>query len=117
MKTNNILKTFVIAGLLSTSFSAIIGMINAGSCCMKIGSSYTNNGQTNAKTIKIDCGGTLSGNGKFSAEIIILKTKKFDFKGTIECSGECLIMAEEEFDPEMFTRKGNGKFIIKIGKL
>ena len=65
---------------------------------MKIGSSYTNNGQTNAKTIGIDCGGTLSG------------------KGTIECSGECLIIAEEEFDSKMFTRKGNGKFIIKIEK-
>ena len=73
------------------------------------------NGKLKAREkIKITCGETFSGNGYLDAPIITITAKKFDFTGTIQCDVECVITTREKFDSTMFTRRGEGKFIINI---
>lgn len=66
------------------------------------------------KTVSIRCSKLLSGKGLVSAPEITIVANKFDFKGTIECSGKCIITTKDPFDAKMFTRKGEGQFIINI---
>lgn len=49
---------------------------------------------------------TLRGNGYFDAPTICIRTKKFEFTGTIRCYSQCIIYAEEPFDQNMFKVKG-----------
>ena len=55
----------------------------------------------------------LTGNGIIKGPKIYIKTKKFSFTGTIECSEECLIITEEPCNQTMFKRLGKGKFIFQ----
>lgn len=58
---------------------------------------------------------TYAGAGYVEAPTVIIRVKKFDFSGTIKCSGTCIIHAEEPFNETMFKREGNGKFVVSTG--
>ncbi len=64
--------------------------------------------------LTLTCREVISGTGLLKAPRIVLKTKKFEFTGTIECDNDCFITAQEPFDENIFTRKGQGKFYIRI---
>lgn len=66
------------------------------------------------KTVSIRCSKLLSGKGSVIAPEVTIVAKKFDFRGTIECSGTCVITTQEPFDETMFTKKGDGKFIVNV---
>ncbi len=66
------------------------------------------------KTVSIRCSKLLSGKGSVIAPEVTIVVKKFDFRGTIDCSGTCVITTQEPFDEMMFTKKGDGKFIVNV---
>ncbi len=86
------------------------GVIN-----LHVGQEMNNNGVTSAgKKLCLTCGGTIKGNGRFEAPEIEIRTKKFEFTGTISCTKKCVIIVQEPFDQAMFKRTGGGEFVIKI---
>jgi ankyrin repeat protein len=64
--------------------------------------------------INISVGNILSGNGYFKCPDVMLKVHTFAFTGTIECEHCCQIITAEPFDETMFTRVGNGTFVITV---
>lgn len=69
------------------------------------------------ESIDLIIGKSLKGSGYFESPNITMKVGKFEFTGTIYCDGQCYITAQEPFNENMFTRSGNGKFIITIDPL
>lgn len=57
---------------------------------------------------------TLSGNGTFQSDTILIHCEKFEFTGTIHCSEKCVIHCSTAFDESCFKREGNGVFVIDI---
>lgn len=73
---------------------------------------YINDGEINVfESIKLACG-TFLGKGELRAPEISIEADKFEFKGTIDCSGKCTITTKESVDESLFKRKGTGQFII-----
>ncbi len=67
-----------------------------------------------SESCNLTCKETMAGTGLIKSPKIFIKTKKFIFTGTIECTGECVIIAQQSFNKKMFKRKGCGKFKILI---
>lgn len=65
------------------------------------------------KTVKLVCD-KLTGNGYIKAPIISILAKKFEFTGTIECSNECVIETQHDFNHKMFKQAGGGKFYFRL---
>ena len=80
----------------------------------KVGLIYQADGELiGTKSITIECGGVMFGKGTITSPNILIKTKVFDFRGTIETNGVCKIITSQPFDSAIFTRKGDGKFIFE----
>ena len=63
----------------------------------------------------LDCVcGTLCGNGLLKGSTIKIIAKDFQFKGIIECDGECVITTVQPFDHSMCTFKGKGVFSFVV---
>jgi hypothetical protein len=45
---------------------------------------------------------------------VVLQIDQFNFTGTIECNGQCIIRSKKPFDYRSFTKKGTGTFKIII---
>ncbi len=58
--------------------------------------------------------GVLSGTGLIKGNKFVLRCKEFNFKGTIECDGECVIFCQNLCDYSSLTLKGNGSITIII---
>ena len=73
------------------------------------------NGEIGAKKeVSIRCSKLFSGKGSLIAPEVTIVAKKFDFRGTIDCSGMCMITTQEPFDETIFTKQGDGKFVINV---
>ena len=80
----------------------------------KVGSMLRADGYlSGSESITIECGGLICGKGTMTSPNILIKTKVFDFRGTIETNGVCKIITSQPFDPAIFTKKGDGEFIFE----
>lgn len=81
---------------------------------LNVSGQYENSGQIIGRnSICLNCD-ALTGNGRIRAPKITIKTKVFNFTGSISCSETCTIITSEPFDEKMFKRKGGGKFEIIV---
>ena len=67
-----------------------------------------------SKSLTLTCQETFQGRGYLKSPLITITANKFDFKGTIHCTGTCHITAKERFNEKMFKRDGGGQFIITV---
>ncbi len=54
--------------------------------------------------------GTMIGDGYIKGDIIKIVAHDFEFKGIIECEGECTIITSKPFDQSICTFQGSGSF-------
>lgn len=57
---------------------------------------------------------TFSGLGSIIAPNVMITVKKFEYIGTINCSGTCTIKAGQPFDASQFNAIGGGEVVITI---
>ena len=67
--------------------------------------------------IKIEATQYIKGTGLFKGPEIVIKTKKFEFTGTISCDKSCLIITEQPFNHRQFKRVGRGSFKFKVQEM
>ena len=67
-----------------------------------------------SEKMKIMAWNYFKGSGLLKAPEIIIKTKKFEFTGTIFCDQSCVITTEQPFNHTMFKQAGNGKFSFVV---
>jgi hypothetical protein len=58
--------------------------------------------------------GILSGTGLIKGNKFALRCREFNFRGTIECDGECIIICQNPFDYSSLTLKGKGSITVII---
>lgn len=110
----NTINKFLIFLLFQTC-SVFAGTIRGNNLNMSVGKEYLADGQMiAANEIKLKCGQVFKGEGLMKAPVIDIKTKKFEFTGTIECDQTCTITVQEPFDESQFKRLGQGQFTIII---
>ncbi|MBA2367437.1 MAG: hypothetical protein H0V82_00250 [Candidatus Protochlamydia sp.] len=64
-------------------------------------------------SVNIECD-KFTGNGYVKGPLISIKAKEFLYTGTIECSGECLIITQKPFKHTMFKKAGPGIFKFEV---
>ena len=57
---------------------------------------------------------SLSGSGTIQAPAIRISCDEFNFTGTIDCATECTIFVKKPFEPEQFTKQGEGSFSMVV---
>lgn len=111
---NSIVKSLIILTLPSVIFAEMVtnqGKIQSKNLIIQTDSFDTDGGEHVAsEMIKIDSRSHVRGNGLLKAPKIRIKTKKFEFAGTISCDVSCVIITEEPFNHKMFKRTGMGQF-------
>lgn len=63
------------------------------------------------ESLTITCD-SMSGTGELQSPKITINTKKFNFQGTIDCSGTCSITSQSPLDVSHFSYIGTGQLII-----
>lgn len=116
MKTSYLNRLILCLLIITLPLKIVHGMgnyNNAGTLSLQDSSLYVRNVFNNTGKViaqgKNECiCGTLTGNGLFEGKIIKIVAKDFQFKGVIQCDGECTIITTQSFDHSMFTLKGTG---------
>lgn len=90
--------------LISSNLFANVTM-NIGQCNLD-GTMSVGNGNLNF--------GKICGTGQIIGNNFTMKCNEFNFRGTIESNGECIIRCKKPFDYNSFTRKGNGSITVII---
>ncbi|BDC34714.1 hypothetical protein Noda2021_06720 [Candidatus Dependentiae bacterium Noda2021] len=111
---NSIVKILIIFTLHSAIFAEMVtnqGKIQSKNLIIQTDSFDADGGEYVAsEMIKIDSKSHVRGNGLLKAPKIRIKTKKFEFAGTISCDVLCVIITEEPFNHKMFKQTGRGQF-------
>jgi len=91
------------------------GTINGNKQNLSSGSHFKNNGTiTGKEKILIRVAKELSGNGLLKAPVIVILTKAFAYKGTIDCDKSCTVYTTKKFKKSMFKKKGKGKLEVNV---
>ncbi len=118
---NNTIKISALSLLFFSSFftHATKNFDNSGNMTTKKASFrvqevFNHNGQIVAQE-EFDCVcGTMTGNGYIKSPKIKIVTNDFQFKGVIECDGECTIISAKPVNRSQCTFKGKGKYTFTV---
>jgi hypothetical protein len=107
----------MLAGLVSNPLEA--GFSNTGemespNLSMQIAGTLENDGVLiGNESAYLECE-TLTGTGYIIAPLVEIKANIFAYTGTIECEKQCVITTSQAFEEDMFTKAGEGEFIVIV---
>ncbi len=110
------MKTFGTAMCSLVLFSSILpGSFVSNRVNMNVGNHLNVDGLIHGReSVHLSSGGDICGDGTIKGPEIIIDAEEFEFTGTIECDGVCIITTTQPFDHTMFKQRGKGTFSFRV---